>query len=524
MEAESPHAKRHAVPPDELDLVTTFREVMLAGPWSFLLPRPCSMRRSSHVGIVMAVRQLLPRKSLDTRPDGSAWLNAMDRIMTPLSLDDLGQFELGPLVGDLGAMLGDVREQALPYCICPATRTIVVVQHEAGFAPTEAPFMFVGQRQQVKQIVAVPWAAAFEYAETLPAAADLGPVLVVQMTGRCGSTVLTKALEWLDVGCQSVSEPTVFEDVHKMLERGLCSRMEAVRLLRTFLLMLVHQRRCVHPDKPMIIVKNRTLAATWRHCDLLPGALPEAKQLFQWRTLEDVVGSFDAALSTSMVSPIARCLHRYGLDGWLWRFNGSPATRWMERNARILREEPLLANPECPGPCLDVRSFMKEGSLGFITLMSLVDGHVGATLGRRGIFHHIMRYEDLMERKSACVRDLFDSLGWLHYVPDPSKLGSPAGDEVFYKDAHAGGGLAKSGGTTLGGDGKHLKAAKQAATANRANAHLPPERASAVRRLMSQHHMLKAYDFNLAAAAGALAKKAVEEAEPVSPAARGAGA
>merc|ERR1712187_1077714 len=83
----------------------------------------------------------------------------------------------------------------MPYCICPATRSISLVQHAPGFSPTEAPFMFVGQRQNVKRIVAVPWQEAFNLAESLPEAKDMGPVLLIQMTGRCGSTVLAKALE-----------------------------------------------------------------------------------------------------------------------------------------------------------------------------------------------------------------------------------------------------------------------------------------------------------------------------------------
>eukprot|EP00409_Alexandrium_fundyense_P009359 CAMPEP_0195043762 /NCGR_PEP_ID=MMETSP0347-20130606/5721_1 /TAXON_ID=2932 /ORGANISM="Alexandrium fundyense, Strain CCMP1719" /LENGTH=50 /DNA_ID=CAMNT_0040071241 /DNA_START=1 /DNA_END=150 /DNA_ORIENTATION=- len=50
-------------------------------------------------------------------------------------------------------------------------------------------------------------------------------------------------MEGLDVGCQSVSEPEVITDIHEMLERGLCSREDALLALRAVLLLLVHQRR-----------------------------------------------------------------------------------------------------------------------------------------------------------------------------------------------------------------------------------------------------------------------------------------
>jgi hypothetical protein len=484
----------------DLDLVTTFREVVLAGWASAVRPAPHGMRSSYHVGAIEESRELVPSKSLDTRPDGSPWLGSMDRILTPLSLEDLGHFSLGPAVDDVKAVIEDTVCQAMPYCICPATRTISIVQHEPGFSPTEASFMFVGQRQNVKRIVAVPWKRAVALAESLPEAKDMGPVLLIQMTGRCGSTVLTKALEWLDVGCQSVSEPALFEHVHDMLERGLCSREEAVRVLRASVLMLVHQRRLAHPEKRVVVIKNRTLAPTWRSCELMPEALPEVQQLFQWRTVEDVIGSFNAATEANMVSDSAKYLARHGMDGTFWPLNGSPAPRWMERAERALREDPLLALPGLELPEKSAQHFAGHGALGFLTFMSVVDSHVAIALGRRGLFAHTLKYEDLMERKSVAVRELLERLGWLHLVPNASALGTPEADRVFLRDAHAGGGLAKGNGTTLGGDLKHLEKAKLAAASGqgaRENAHLQQHRAEIVRELMRHHALLQHRGYDL---------------------------
>merc|ERR1712232_821051 len=116
-----------------------------------------------------------------------------------------------------------------------------------------------------------------------------------------------------------------------MLEQGLCTREEAVRTLRAAVLMLVHQRRRVHPDKPMVIIKSRTLAPTWRHCDLMPEALPDVKQIFQWRTVEDVIGSFYVAAESNMVSRSAKYLAQRNMDGMLWHLNGNPTLRWMQQ-------------------------------------------------------------------------------------------------------------------------------------------------------------------------------------------------
>merc|ERR1712151_1433519 len=187
-------------------------------------PCPLGARRNfttSFENFTTAV-ELLPGKNLDTRPDGRPWLNDLERCVAPASLEDLGDFRVGEVL-DFLALLRDSSHETLPYHVSVATRSIVAVQHEQGFTPTKAPFMFVGQRQRVQRVLALPWAVATQLTEMLPEAKELGPVLVIQMTGRCGSTVLTKAMEWLDVGCQSISEPTIFADVHDMLERGLCT-------------------------------------------------------------------------------------------------------------------------------------------------------------------------------------------------------------------------------------------------------------------------------------------------------------
>merc|ERR1712087_841461 len=81
-----------------------------------------------------------------------------------------------------------------------------------------------------------------------------------------------------------------------------------------------------------------------------------------------------------------------------------------------------------------------------------------------------------------------------------SVLGTPEADMVSLRDAHAGGGLAKDKGTTLGGDLEQLEKSKLAAAAGkgvRENAHLPQHRAEVVRALMRHHCLLQSRDYNL---------------------------
>lgn len=480
---------------EELDDLRAFRETCLVRWSSVMLPPPQAARQCFAIGNIQETIELLPSKSLDTRPDGLPWICSMDRIVTPTSLEDLGDFQVGSSV-DLEAVLRDCEHETFPYHVSAATRSIVLVQHNAGCSPTAAPFMFVGQRQSVKKVIATSWEAAAELVETFPEASDIGPVLVINMTGRCGSTVLSKAMEWLDIGCQSVSEPEVITDIHEMLERGLCTKAQAKRALRTVFLMLVHQRRLYQPDKPMIIIKNRSLSCCWRQCDVLHEAVPGVKQIFQWRNLEDVIGSFEVAVQAAMVSPTLKFLHKHAKDGLMWPLSGSPAVPCMRRMITHMNSDPLLSEFKCDD--LDVNCFAAHGSLGYQTLRTIYSAHVSIAMSRQGHWAYILQYEDLMERKSACVADLLRELGWLSYISDPAILGTFAGDQVFQKDAHSGGGLSKAGGSTLGGDVGHLQKAAKAREANsRDNAHLPKWKADIVRDLMAQHKPLAAVGYDL---------------------------
>merc|ERR1712113_1318761 len=129
---------------------------------------------------------------------------------------------------------------------------------------------------------------------------------------------------------------------------------------------------------------------------------------------------------------------------------------------------------------LDVSRFVEHGSLGYQTLRTMLCAAASVALGRDSLWAYTLSYEDLMKRKSACVGELLHALGWLHFVRSPDILGTVEGDRVFLKDAHSGGGFAKAGGTTIGGDTDHLEGLRKngVAAESRKNAHLPDWQAS----------------------------------------------
>ena len=174
-----------------LDYIRCFREVGLVSLQSRLF-EPRATFPACHVpGDSAKIEnsiEILPSKCLNTRPNKKPWKNGFDRVCTPLSLEDLGPFRHGPTVNILG-LLGDRQRVVLPYHISGAVQALIFVQHHPGYNPMEASFLFVGQRQAVAQIVAVPWCEAIENAETLPEARRLGPVLFVSTLGCIGYRV-----------------------------------------------------------------------------------------------------------------------------------------------------------------------------------------------------------------------------------------------------------------------------------------------------------------------------------------------
>ena len=271
------------------------------------------------------------------------------------------------------------------------------------------------------------------------------------MTGRCGSTVLSKAFDWLEIA-QSASEPDILGDIHELLERKVISREDAVALLRASLLFLIHRLRLDCLSRQIVVIKPRSLTGVWRVCELLGEALPGCKQIFQWRRVDNVVASFDAAVCAGMTSPLTRALHDLGCDGWLWR----GVKGFMEHLANEItlaggnevgsRDENISAR-------LNPDHFASEGALGFLALEVIFAFHIAKRLAAQGIWRCTLSYEELMTGRSAVVRELLSELGWLY---DPAAvspaaaaaLGTKAADDVFDTDAHAAGGLAKLGGSS----------------------------------------------------------------------------
>ena len=152
-------------PPAWLDYIRALGECGLVSPkltWELPPAYPLPPLDTSDDPSHDFPREVVPSKSLNSRPNGSDWRNDFDRICTPCDWQDLGRhWHWGDPVNDVRTdVINFPSRVALPYAVDAQHKSLVLVQHAPGFKPTGAPFLFVGQRLQVAKVVScgsMPW-------------------------------------------------------------------------------------------------------------------------------------------------------------------------------------------------------------------------------------------------------------------------------------------------------------------------------------------------------------------------------
>jgi hypothetical protein len=253
------------------------------------------------------------------------------------------------------------------YCLDDRNGCALFAELPDGGDPAGTPFFYLTQYQEAKRLIAVPY-------ETLHALADDLPdpdLTVVYSTGRCGSTLLSRALAELD-GVRSVSEPDALNDI-VMLRHWEPDRAYD-RLLRSCL-------RLLGRNAGTLAIKPRGGAIYL--AGLIQEVFPEARNLFLYRHAERWMDSMHAGFTPSM-----------------------PGKRAMPTFLRYLHATaPLLAPfAERHGR----RPSLAEGYA--LTWLSVMDGYVAA-----GVPMLPVRYEDLL---AAPRQTLTDLLTWCDLPTD----------------------------------------------------------------------------------------------------------
>jgi hypothetical protein len=170
------------------------------------------------------------------------------------------------------------------YSLDDASKRAIFVELPPDVDLAKAPFVYQTQYEQAQRLIAVPYDSFIQLAHDLPKVNDL---IMIYMTGRCGSTLLSHVLNELDT-VLSLSEPDVatqfvhLQSVYRTRDAELRALLDCtVRVL----------------FKPTASKTPFTYALKLRSegtqvMDLFQATFPQAKNLFLYRDAIGWVTSF----------------------------------------------------------------------------------------------------------------------------------------------------------------------------------------------------------------------------------------
>ncbi len=336
------------------------------------------------------------------------------------------------------------------YCLDHDNQRAIFTALPADVNPLDAPFMYQAQFEGAEFLVALPYPEFLRLAEQIPPPRSL---LCLHNIGRCGSTVLCRALDEID-GVVSFSEPDALTD---FIHRRALPASEQHQLLRACVAWL--GRPAITEDNEHIVIKYRNQAAGIM--PLYVDALPQAKHVFMTRNVIDWLASF----------------HRLRVN------RGDEPTRY--RRQQIIEQQ--AAYYQCPAAEFealappDIPSYLGlEGrALGWLYMLGRY-----LELREGGADIAAIRYEDLQRNRDAVL------LGVLRLMGLPDRALSAA-KRAFATDAQAG--------TIFARDGERGNTVA-----------LPVEMQETVRRILAAQPVIGRADFVLPGTIGADGKQPTE--------------
>ncbi|HEY3782379.1 MAG TPA: hypothetical protein VGL56_14955 [Fimbriimonadaceae bacterium] len=164
------------------------------------------------------------------------------------------------------------------YCVDFSEMALWFTETPDSVDVHNAAFMFEAQRSEAKRIVKIPLHAAHQI--STQAGIDPSRIILVNSVGRCGSTLVSRALSAFD-GVASLSEPDVFTQLVGTWGRANFYGRENESLLRdcTILQCLPTKLR----GRTHWALKFRSYVTTM--AAMHARAVPQAKQVFLYRAL-----------------------------------------------------------------------------------------------------------------------------------------------------------------------------------------------------------------------------------------------
>lgn len=271
------------------------------------------------------------------------------------TIASIADFDLGRGIKqrDAGYLLKS--RAIMPYCIHPKTGEMLLAQVPDDIDVTASPFVYEAQRRHATHVHAMDLNLFLELASEC---STPGKALFVHSTGRCGSTLLAKALGGVR-GIETISEPDIFSQIATMGLSG--GEMEKI----TALLHKACMQFWLRDRQGLTVVKFRS--AVCEQADIIASTWPQAANLFLYRNAVAVAWSYARMMGRSIVDwtlsgpdldawsrlvPFVRRMHApmsgYDLLAAMW---GGPVTKYLDIAPQrmwlgALRYETLIASPQ----------------------------------------------------------------------------------------------------------------------------------------------------------------------------------
>jgi hypothetical protein len=255
------------------------------------------------------------------------------------------------------------------YSFDDASRRAVFVETPAEVDLNAFPFLYMAQKEHATRVLTVPYETFNALAQTLPEPSSL---LLLHSVGRCGSTLLCKALAELGE-VTTLSEPDVYTCAVGMREGDGSRDTELAQLLGSATRFLC---RSEGGEQTFKVLKFR--AWCLEVADLLVQACPNAYALFLCRELEGWIRSMARFLK--LKDPEREAQFQAAKP------NLTMATYPRERFIMLLRNR----TPE---------TRLEDAALGWTSLMKRYHEFFEG-----GIISHALTYDDLLASPTEALR------------------------------------------------------------------------------------------------------------------------
>ena len=287
------------------------------------------------------------------------------------------------------------------YCLDPQNQKAIFVETPSDLDLSDASFFHQAQYEHAQRLIAVPFQDLYQLAVVLEE--PIKKLVMIYSVGRCGSTLLSKVFNQVD-RVVSLSEPDVFSQIVAIRNPDGSNDQEIAQLLKICIYLL--GKLNLERKSSCLVIKLRSFGIELG--DLIYQAFPDAKTLFLYRNLEDVVKSSIPAfvfLST-MLPTIAQNIDFYS------------------------RFIPLIKNYTNSIDFTDPSAIDLYTTLWLSVMQSYMQFH------QQGILTCAIRYEDLVANSQQMVTSIFK------YCDLPISEVAKA-CQAFEKDAHSSSNLSR---------------------------------------------------------------------------------